>query len=319
MRLATALRLPSLEMAAMWAITSLVIILGVAIFLIGYDALTANLAKLNAVTLAFCLLLMVWQVGGRFLRWIWYARCLGLPLSMREGALFYGAGLGMTMTPGRLGELLRLWFLERRFAARYRRIAGLYVMDRISDAVTYVILFAVGSVSYSQGAPVALSSVVVVGLVLLILMRPWPVLGLLTAAYAATRQGRKLVLWLRRAIRNTSTLSQPRVFLPGLLIGTIGWLAAPVVLSLALAQMGVHLPLLHATAIYAAGALAGGATMLPGGGGGTEAVLIGLLRASDVPMDAAVASVIVTRVTFLWAPVGLGIAALPIAMKAVRR
>jgi uncharacterized membrane protein YbhN (UPF0104 family) len=59
--------------------------------------------------------------------------------------------------------------------------------------------------------------------------------------------------------------------------------------------------------------------MLPGGGGGTEAVLISLLGLSDVPIDAAVAAVIVTRVTFLWVPVGLGIIALPMAIKAVSR
>ena len=135
-------------------------------------------------------------------------------------------------------------------------------------------------------------------------MRPWPVLSALTGAYAVIGHGRNLVLWLRRAVRNTSELSQPRVFLPGLVIGTIGWLAAPLLLTLVLAQMGAHLPFLHATAIYAAGALAGGATMLPGGGGGTEAVLLGLLRASEVPIDAAVAAVIVTRLTFLWAPGG---------------
>jgi uncharacterized protein (TIRG00374 family) len=317
--MATSLRLPPVEVAAIWAAATLVVILAVAIFLIGYDALAANLAKLNVATFAVCLVLMVWQVGGRFLRWIWYARCLGLKLSLREGALFYAAGLGMTMTPGRLGELLRLWLLEKRFAVPYRRIAGLYVMDRISDATTYFILFAIGSLTYQHSSPVAWGGMVIVGLIILVLMKPWPAFALLKASYAILGKGRKQVLWLRRAIRNTSTLSQPRVFLPGLAVGTIGWLAAPGVLKVALFQMGVDLPFLHATAIYAAGALVGGATMLPGGGGGTEAVLISLLGVSGVPIDAAVAAVIVTRVTFLWAPVGLGIIALPVAMKAVRR
>jgi uncharacterized protein (TIRG00374 family) len=209
--------------------------------------------------------------------------------------------------------------LEKRFAVPYRRIAGLYVMDRISDATTYFILFAIGSLTYQHSSPVAWGGMVIVGLIILVLMKPWPAFALLKASYAILGKGRKQVLWLRRAIRNTSTLSQPRVFLPGLAVGTIGWLAAPGVLKVALFQMGVDLPFLHATAIYAAGALVGGATMLPGGGGGTEAVLISLLGVSGVPIDAAVAAVIVTRVTFLWAPVGLGIIALPVAMKAVRR
>ena len=103
MRVASRAWLPPLEVAAIWAMATLVLVLAIAIFLIGYDALVANLAKLNFATLVLCFLLMGWQVGGRFLRWMWYARCLGLPLSVLEGALFYGAGLGMTLTPGRLG------------------------------------------------------------------------------------------------------------------------------------------------------------------------------------------------------------------------
>ena len=315
---AARLRVVPVEVAAVWTLASLVVVLAVAVFLIGYDALAANLAKLRATTLAACLLLMLWQVGGRFLRWMWYVRCLGLRLSAQEGALFYTAGLGMTMTPGRLGELLRLWFLERSLNVPYRRSTGLYVLDRLSDATTYLILLAIGSWEYPHGSAIALSGMLMLLALILLLVRPWPLLALLNASYAMVGKGRKLVLWLRRAIRNTSMLAQPRVLLPGLLIGTIAWLAAPAVLTLALGQMGVSLPFLHATAIYAAGALAGGATMLPGGGGGTEAVLIALLRGSDVPFDAAVAAVIVTRVTFLWAPVALGILSLPIAMKAVR-
>jgi uncharacterized protein (TIRG00374 family) len=319
MRVAAGLRLPSVEGAAVWAFSTLAIIVALAIFLVGYDALAANLAKLSLATFALCLVLMVWQLGARFLRWLWYARCLGLRLSPYEGALFYAAGLGMTMTPGRLGEVLRLWFLEKRFAVPYRRIAGLYVMDRISDASAYFILFAIGSLTYGYVSPVAWSGMAVVLLLILLLMKPGPVFALLNTTYALLGRGRKLVLWLRRAVRNTSTLSQPSVFLPGLAVGAVGWLAAPAVLTLALAQMGVGLSFLHATAIYAAGALVGGATMLPGGGGGTEAVLISLLGLSDVPIDAAVAAVIVTRVTFLWVPVGLGIIALPMAIKAVSR
>jgi uncharacterized protein (TIRG00374 family) len=116
-----------------------------------------------------------------------------------------------------------------------------------------------------------------------------------------------------------STLFQPRVFLPGIAIGTIGWFAAPAVLTVSLSKMGVSFDLFHAMVIYAAAALAGGSTMMPGGGGATETVLVILLTGSDVPLDAAVSAMIVTRMMFLWLPVGLGMLLLPVAMKTVRK
>src|SRR5262249_58033218 len=86
---------------------------------------------------------------------------------------------GMTLTPGRLGEALRLWFLEKRLAVPYRRIAGLYVADRVSDAAAYLILLATGLAAYQHGTPVAWGSVLLITAVIALIMNPGPIIGLL--------------------------------------------------------------------------------------------------------------------------------------------
>jgi glycosyltransferase 2 family protein len=311
-------RPPSVQWTAIATVTMVAAIFSISVFLIGFETLASNLRKLAPGISVVCFVLLVWQLGCRFLRWLYYARCLGLKLPVGQAALYYAAGLGMTLTPGRLGEAVRLWFLERRLAVPYRRIAGLYVADRVSDAAAYVILFAVGSASYSGRSPVAWGGLLTVAALTLMIMYPRPIVALLTGVYAIVGRGRTQVLWLRRAVRNTSILFQPRVFIPGLAVGALGWLAPPAVLTISLMQMDVGLDPLRAVAIYAASALAGGATMLPGGGGGTEAVLVGLLVAANVPLDAAISAMIVTRLVFLWVPVGIGFCLLPIAIKSVR-
>jgi uncharacterized protein (TIRG00374 family) len=309
------LRPPSIEWAAISAAACLSAVFAVSLALVGFDTLIANLSRLGSRALGICLLLVAWQLGCRFLRWFFYARRLGLKISLREAFLYYGAGLGMTLTPGRLGEVLRLWFLEKHFAAPYRRTAGLYLADRMSDAVGYLILFAVGSTAYAAGPSITWGALFLVVTVMLAIMHPRPVIALLNAGYAVSGMGRRLVPWLRRAIRNASRLFRPAVFLPGVCIGTIGWLGPPGVLMLSLTQMGVEFGLLQACAIYAVAALTGGSTMAPGGVGGTEAALTGLLVASNVSLDIAVSAVIITRATFLLLPVGLGLILLPVAMR----
>jgi len=59
--------------------------------------------------------------------------------------------------------------------------------------------------------------------------------------------------------------------------------------------------------------------MLPGGLGGTEVAMVGLLVAAGAPLDAAVSATVATRITFLWLPVCLGFAMLPAAMRAIRK
>jgi uncharacterized protein (TIRG00374 family) len=317
-RIVASVRPPSIEWAVISVAVTLVVVFAVSAFVIGFDALIGSLRKFDPATLGIFFVLMVWQVGCRFLRWFLYARCLGLKIAPHEAFLYYAAALGMTLTPGRLGEALRLWFLEKRFAVPYRRIVGLYVADRVSDATAYLILLAVGLAANQHGSPIAWGSLLLTATVIVLIMNPRPIIALLNAIYAFMRRGRKLVVWLRRAIRNTSTLFQPRVFLPGVAIGTVGWFAAPAVLTVSLSKMGVGFDLFHAMVIYAAAALAGGSTMMPGGGGATETVLVVLLTRSDVPLDAAISAMIVTRMMFLWLPVGLGTLLLPVAMKMVR-
>jgi glycosyltransferase 2 family protein len=311
-------RAPAIEWAIVSVVVAIVVVVAVSVFVVGFDTLAGRFRDFDLVMVSVVCVLTAWQLTCRFLRWFLFTRFLGLRIPPLEATLFYAAAFGMTLTPGRLGEALRLWFLEKRFGVPYRRTAGLYIADRVSDATSYLVLFALGSVVYEPESSIGWSGLVLTVAIIVTIMRPKPILKLVSAIYVVLRKGKKLLVSLRRTVRNTSTLFQPRVFLPGLVIGIVGWFAAPTVLTLSLAQMGIHINLLHATAIYATAALAGGSTMMPGGGGATEAVLVALLAGGGVPLDAAVPAMLVTRVAFLWLPVGLGILLLPLAMKVVR-
>jgi len=313
------LRLPSIEWAALCTFVAIAAVMAASAFAVGPDRLVESLRKFDAATLCLGSALVVWHVGCRFLRWQIFTRRLALKIPIHEAALYYTAAFGLTLTPGRLGELVRLWFLEKRLRVPYRRIAGLYIGDRAGDAFAYVLLLAIGSAGYRGASPISWGILAVAALAIAALVHPQPALTVLTAAYSIVRIGRNLVAWLRRTARNTSTLFQPSVFLPALAVGVAGWFVVPLFLNLCLAQLGVRFDLLHAMAIYATAVLTGGSTMLPGGGGATEAVLVVLLRASNVPLDDAVAAMIVTRLAFLWIPVGSGILVLPIAMRSAMR
>jgi uncharacterized membrane protein YbhN (UPF0104 family) len=311
-------RLP-VEAAAIAALVAVAVLLAVATFVIGADSLLRDLEALGAAFLLLFAALMLWQVGCRFLRWYFLARALGVVLRPREAVLYYGAGLGMTLTPGRIGETLRLWFIHKRLGIPYRRLAALYVGDRLADATAYLVMLAAASLVTAQGPAVTWAPLIVIAAIIGGIVRPGLLLGLLGFGYRIARRGRPTLLWLRRVVRNTAALFRPTIFLPALAIGSIGWCAAPLVLSLALSRMGVELGIVAAAAIYAASALTGGAMMLPGGLGGTEVAMVGLLVAAGVPLDAAVSATVATRITFLWLPVCLGFLILPVALGAVRK
>jgi|GEM_PF-4524913 len=99
--------------------------------------------------------------------------------------------------------------------------------------------------------------------------------------------------------------------LPALLVFQAGARLAPAVV-LAGALAGLHHPLPFPTVVVivlVAGAT-GSLVPLPGGGGGVELALTGLLTASGLPFSAASASVLVARLIGFWLPAALGLPAL---------
>ncbi|MCV2395790.1 flippase-like domain-containing protein [Actinotalea sp. M2MS4P-6] len=102
------------------------------------------------------------------------------------------------------------------------------------------------------------------------------------------------------------------VAVAGNAILTLGWVLA---FDTALAAFGVHLSLIQVAVIYFAGNLAGSAVPTPGGVGGIELALIGLLSAAGVNAGVAASAVLLFRVATYWLQIPIGW----LAMRVLRR
>ena len=88
----------------------------------------------------------------------------------------------------------------------------------------------------------------------------------------------------------------------GLGIGLLAWGAEALALWLLLRALGHAVPLPSAIAVYALAMLAGALSFLPGGLGGSEATMIGLLKLLAVPLAIAVSATLLSarRITSQW-------------------
>jgi uncharacterized protein (TIRG00374 family) len=102
-------------------------------------------------------------------------------------------------------------------------------------------------------------------------------------------------------------LMTPRIFLVGLVVSTIAWGMES--LSLYLILEGLHLPstLLEANFVYCFSTIVGALSMLPGGIGGTEAGMIGLLAVMGISYTNSLPAVILIRLCTLWMAILVGI------------
>ena len=89
-----------------------------------------------------CSLLLLSSVNFiiRGLRWHWFTRRLHLDVPISNSVAYYLAGFSLGVTPGRMGELIRLWLLRRGHRISYHRALPLMIADRINDLLIIVVL-----------------------------------------------------------------------------------------------------------------------------------------------------------------------------------
>jgi uncharacterized membrane protein YbhN (UPF0104 family) len=155
--------------------------------------------------------------------------------------------------------------------------------------------------------------------------RPAPpnpgVLGLLvaaaTAAVLVVRTSPRLRGWSRTAGRSIAELGRHARSHPGrVAVGVLASVALTVTHVLAfaacVAATGTHLPLLTLTAVYLGAAAAGSVIPTPGGVGPVEAALIAGLAAAGLPLPAATAAALLSRLVAVWLPAVPGVVALAV-------
>lgn len=119
-------------------------ILGPLIFIyilsrIDYQILFKEIKSLKWYFLMLTLVIMVAEVIFRSLRWRVVLISLGLKISKPKALSFYWLGTFFSMiTPGRVGELIKVYFLKKRGLSAFRSFFSI-VLDRLIDIL--VLLF----------------------------------------------------------------------------------------------------------------------------------------------------------------------------------
>jgi uncharacterized protein (TIRG00374 family) len=286
----------------------------------GLGDLWLRMKELSPLTIGVLLALSLSNYGLRAWRWHLYGLHLGIEVPAGRTGLYFVAGFAMTTTPGKLGEALRLWFLERCHGYRYERTAPLLIGDRLGDAVAVTLLCLAGisafGAVYVSGTLVA-AAALAAGL--LLLLRPRVPLRIVLLVYGLVGRWPRLFGAVRSVVRKTARLLDPRLFAVTTVLGVLGWLCECYALHWLLLDLGYQVTLQQAIFVFSFGMLVGAVSMLPGGLGGTEATMLALLTLLGVPADAALAATLIIRLTTLWFAVALGFAALPAAFRLARR
>ncbi|MEO1679971.1 MAG: lysylphosphatidylglycerol synthase transmembrane domain-containing protein [Pseudomonadota bacterium] len=279
----------------------------------GWEESLQHVTSLSLGQVALLLALSLVNYLARALRWHLFVRRLGLPTTLWQDMRHFLGGFAMTVTPGRVGELIRLRWLKRETGWSYSRTLTLPLADRASDLGSMGIVLGLAllfsAASFAGALPVA---IIALGAALAI-TNPRVMEKLAHALWRLIGRWPRIFVRVRRAARSLSAYASPGMMTAALGLGTIGWLAEGYALWLLLGWMGADIGLWMAVAIFAFATLAGGLTGAPGGLGGAEAAMIALLKVQGVPLGIALPATAVIRLTTLWFAIGIGCLIFPAA------
>lgn len=250
----------------------------------------------------------------RFLKWEYYLGCLGVPLSRRQSVLVFLAGFTMSITPGKVGELLKAFLVRDLTGTELSRTASVVMAERLTDVAGLLILSALGAAVLPYGGILLGAVTVLLGVAVAALRTR----RLAEVAHAALLRGgplARLAEPLRLFLGAGRTLLAPGALALAGALSIVSWFFECLAFYLVLQGLGLTTSLPTATFLYAFASLAGAVSMLPGGLGVAEGSLSGLLVAFGTALPDAAAATLLIRTATLWFAVALGAATLALAFR----
>ena len=291
--------------------------------------LFADVGRLGAATAAFPLRMMAPALAlafGNYLvravRFRRYLAAIGTCVSYGEALLIFVAGFVFTVSPGKMGEIFKAWLLKERHTVQLTDATSVVVAERFTDVIGLLCIAAIGVARFGS---YRLLFGGVLGLALAFL-----------GAVAHPRAVPAFVGWLRRRLARWSLadrgltalvqghsamrrLCRPRLLAEAAALAALAWLLECYAFRLLLDGAGAGGGFGEAVLVYAMATLFGAVSMLPGGVGTTEAVLVGLgLQAAfGFGLERAEMTLVTLLIRFatLWFAVALG----ALALLALRR
>ncbi len=250
----------------------------------------------------------------RFLKWNYFLGRVNVHIPWKESLSVFIAGFSMTVSPGKLGELLKCYLLKDRRNIPVSITSPVVVAERITDLISMILIAVIGLLLVRhRGAAIAVAAgiVFVVGVMIFLLWER--AFGFLTNLLCRIKPVEKHRGSFMKFHGNVSSLLDIRSLLISVPLGILSWGSEAIVLCLVAISLGIEpeLPLGLALLAHSAGTIAGAVSMIPGGLGLTE-ITIGAILTGVMSESSAAVTTLIMRFATLWFAVLLGVIVLGI-------
>ena len=293
----------------------LALALGVAVYLLlavfsGFGKLGAALDGFDYALVPAILGLVSLSYVGRFFRWLYYLRLLKVSVPLGINAAIFAAGLSMTISPGKLGEILKSVFVRQASGAPVARTAPAVVAERATDGTGMVAWGFLGAFALGLG-PTTMVIFLAVAAFGIAVLRSKRLSLLAERVLVKVPLLNRLSPHLHDFHASSNELLGTRPLIVGTVISFLSWGLECLGVYLCAVGLGVEKDFLLVVFVFAVSSLLGVLSMLPGGIGAVEAGLALQFRAvAELSAGVAGALTLVIRLATLWFATLVGVVGL---------
>jgi uncharacterized protein (TIRG00374 family) len=276
-----------------------------------WEDLLRQVLNIDPVIVILAMFLSLGNYFCRFFKWLLFTRSLELDIPLIENFLIFFAGLSLSITPAKVGEAIRAFFLQKTSSIDLSKGLASTFSERLIDLLAVTILALIGVLSLglrqsNEFLPILV--IIFIGIIFGVLI------FLIDALYNIFSWFFHLEPWsgvgekIDKFRSDVVITLRYDVFLGALLLGILGWACEGLGFFLLAQSLRIPITFEASILIYATSSLLGAISFLPGGLGVMEGSMeILLVNFLAISLSTAGALVILVRLTTLWFGVSLGL------------
>lgn len=242
----------------------------------------------------------------RFIRWSWLLKRAGFSMGLWRGFLIYISGFAFTATPGKVGELVRIRYLSP-IGIPPAAAVGVFVFERSVDLVSVLMLSAIAITNIKIFLFILIFVASFLSVIYFFAYRAdLPIKASNWFFNKAFFRLAKIILTFGNGLSYSRGWINLRDLSAAFFFGLLAWGITSYNFMLMLGYLDIHISPLVSFSIYPLAMLGGAASMIPGGLGSTEALIIVLLMSHGVLLGLASVAAIGIRLVTIWFSILIG-------------
>jgi uncharacterized protein (TIRG00374 family) len=273
---------------------------------IDFDKLLEAFSLFDFRYFPLVLLLSFFNYLLRFERWHYYLKVLDIKIPRKISYSIFFGGLIMSITPGKVGELLKSYLIKEYNGTSIHKSAPVILVERLGDFVSLLMVAMVGAIYFEFGRNIVLITLIIFGAFLFGLSyRPFaePVIKYMSKLKLLHKISEKILV----AYENSYKLLRPVPLFSMLILASIAWGFEAFGLYVILKVFNTEATFFWSLFVYSFSTIIGGLLLVPGGIGPTEGSLTLLLVRTKIPLNISFVATFLIRVATLWFAILMGI------------